>query len=259
MVEDWRTVWLSGSGAVEGCALPGTLGDSVVHVWRVSLEAWAPHVETLRSCLSADETARAARFRFARDYTHFVVARGLLRAMLGAYLGLRPGEVHFRYGPHGKPSLADGLRPARLRFNVTHSGGLALVAVALDREVGVDLEQIRPLPDMEEVARRFFSPVEWDTLRGLPAAEQPGAFFACWTRKEAYIKARGEGLSRRLDSFDVSLAPGVPAQLLAVRGDAEEEQRWSLRDLDAGPGFAAALAAEGQGWHLQCWHAGVAG
>lgn len=222
-----------------------------VHVWRTSCRLSAGEILTLRRLLSVDELERAGRFHFARDRDHYTVARAVLRVILGRYTGLPPASLRFKYNSFGKPSL-DGCEGG-VRFNLSHSGGLALYAVALGREVGVDVEQLKDEMDCGGVAEQFFSPSEVAALRSLPTEGQKRAFFDCWTRKEAYIKARGEGLSLPLDSFDVSLAPDEPAALLCTRDDACEAARWTLRELSPGPGYAAALAVEGRDWRLRCW------
>ena len=230
-------------------ALPG----DEVHVWRARLDAPPERVRRLLDFLAPDERERAGRFHFQRDRDHFTVARGLLRSILGGYSSFGPERLRFEYGAQGKPSLAAEHNPGGLRFNVSHSHGVALFAVTRDREVGVDVERVSARVSCEEIAGRFFSPREVEGLRALPAALREAAFFNCWTRKEAYIKARGEGLTLPLDGFDVSLAPGEPAALLANRLDPEDVSRWSLRELHPWPGFAAALAVEGRGWRLKCW------
>ena len=224
-----------------------------VHVWRASCRLAADEVKALRGLLSEDETARADRFRFARDRDDFTVARGVLRVILGRYTGREPGGLRFIYSPFGKPSLDEGAGGGALRFNLSHSGGVALYAVTVGREVGVDVERVREEMDCVGMADRFFSADEVKVLNSLAPEAQTRAFFDCWARKEAYIKARGEGLSMPLDSFDVSLAPGEPAALLRTRGDAAEASRWTLRELSPGQGFAAAVAVEGGGWRLRCW------
>jgi 4'-phosphopantetheinyl transferase len=150
-------------------------------------------------------------------------------------------------------ALAEAQAARTLRFNLAHCQGLALYAIAWGREVGVDLEYIRENLADQRIAERFFSPAEVETLRSLPEGVQREAFFHCWTRKEAFVKARGEGLSFPLDQFDVSLAPGEPAALLRTLGDPEEAARWSLRELFPGPGFVAAVAAAGHSWRLSAW------
>jgi 4'-phosphopantetheinyl transferase len=224
-----------------------------VHVWRAALEQPASRVQRLVRTLSGDETARAGRFRFERDREHFIVARAVLRALLGRYLGIGPASVVLCYGRHGKPALADECAADGLRFNVSHSDGLGLFAFTRGREVGIDLEHIRRDMVGWEIAERFFSRLEIAMLRRIPADRQTEAFFSCWTRKEAYVKARGEGLSFPLDQFDVSVAPGQPAALLGVRGDSHEVSKWSLQDLSPGLGYGAALAVEGRAWRLERW------
>lgn len=229
------------------------LGGDEVHVWRASLSLTASSVQSLQQTLAADEQARADRFHFQRDREHFIIARGVLRAILGCYLRREPSQLRFCYNSHGKPVLAKESGGDVFRFNVSHSHGLALYAVTRGREVGVDLEHIRPHLDLIEIAERFFSPREVAVLRALPPRMQTYAFFSCWTRKEAYIKAKGEGLSIPLDQFDVSLAPGEPAALLHTQWDDQEASRWSLRELNPGPGYVAALAVFGHHWRLKCW------
>jgi 4'-phosphopantetheinyl transferase len=209
-------------------------------------------VENLHHLLSSDEIARAERFHFARDRTSFITARGLLRTLLGRYLSLPPGQVRFQYYPHGKPALDPDIANADLRFNLAHSHGLAVYAFGRGRELGVDVEQIRPEMAKERIAERFFSPVEVAALQALPLAVREEAFFLCWTRKEAYLKATGRGLSLRLDVFDVSVAPDAPAALLAARHDPHEVDHWTLHTLRPAPGYVGALAVEGHGWTLWC-------
>jgi 4'-phosphopantetheinyl transferase len=208
-------------------------------------------VDALYETLDPGERQRAARFHFARDRDRFIVGRGTLRALLARYLGGAPARLGFSYGPHGKPALSGEV--ADVRFNLSHAAGVALYAVAVGREVGIDVEAVRPDFATDQIAERFFSPAERQALRGVEGESRGAAFFACWTRKEAYIKARGQGLSLPLDSFDVTLVPGEPAALLATRDDPGQRDRWWLSALDAGPGFAAALTIEGQGCTLRCW------
>jgi 4'-phosphopantetheinyl transferase len=224
-----------------------------VHVWRASLDQPAGVVERLRSTLAEDEKVRAARFHFDTDRVRFVVARGVLRTLLGRYLYVLPDQLQFHYNPYGKPALAADIAGSGLDFNVSHSHSLVLFALARGRALGIDVEYLRASADQRQIAERFFSSYEVSVLCGLPAAQQPRAFFDCWTRKEAYIKARGEGLSFPLAEFDVSLHPDEPAALLCVRGDARESERWTLRALDVAPDYAAALVIEGHDWQLKTW------
>ncbi len=229
------------------------LGLEDVHVWRSGLK---PEPETLRrlsELLSSDEKARAERFHFDKDRNAYVTARGVLRTLLGSYLDAPPGTIEFSYGPRDKPALGGDSSQHPLRFNVSHSGEIALYAFTLKREVGVDIEGIRPDFAGEKIARRFFSPFEVTALLALPAEAQTSAFFDCWTRKEAVIKALGEGLSFPLDAFDVTLAPGQPAELIATRPDAREAERWSIREISVPPGYAAAVAVEARAFDLHCF------
>jgi 4'-phosphopantetheinyl transferase len=237
------------------CLPPETLilGSDEVHVWRATLDQPTSQIESFRHTLAADEQARAERFYFQRDREHFIVARGVLRSLLGFYLNKAPECLSFRYSTHGKPALAWESCGDTVCFNLSHSHGVALYAVTRGREVGIDLECIRYNLETEQIAERFFSRREISTLRALPAALRRYAFFLCWTRKEAYIKARGEGLSLPLDQFDVSLIPGEPAALLSIHPDPHEALHWSLRELIPAPGYVAALAVERHGWGLACW------
>jgi 4'-phosphopantetheinyl transferase len=205
----------------------------------------------LETILSADERERVRRFYFERDRTRWRVERACLRMLLGGYLGVPPGTLSFGYGRFGKPHL-NGLETP-LQFNASHSGHILLIAIMLDRAIGIDVERIRSNLSVLDIAERFFSPLERAALAALPETLRTNAFFDCWTRKEAYIKARGEGLSLPLNGFDVSFLPGEPAQLLATRPDAAEASRWRLRELDVADGYKAALAVEGAQWRLKCF------
>jgi 4'-phosphopantetheinyl transferase len=230
-----------------------TLASHDVHVWRMSLGLPSSQVETLRQTLAPDELSRASRFRFEKERRRFIVARGMLRRILGRYLGVDPGQLGFSYTDYGKPALISPSRPQTLNFNLSHSHQLALIAITDQRQVGIDVEHVRPIPDLEDLAQRFFSAQENAALQALPEEEKLRGFFNCWTRKEAYIKARGEGLSLPLGQFDVSLTPGEPARLLSVRGAPREAARWSLLDLVPAPGYVAALAVEGHASQLSQW------
>jgi 4'-phosphopantetheinyl transferase len=211
-----------------------------VHVWRICLEQGDDQLDRFRRVLEPEELYRAGRFRFERLQRHFVASRGFLRYVLGRYLAARPEALKFSYNWYGKPSLA-GERS--LQFNMSHSHEMALVAVTRDAAVGVDVEHIRSDFASEEIATRFFSRFEVETLKLLPKEEQVAAFFRCWARKEAYIKAIGKGLSQPLDGFDVTLAPDEPAALL--RAGEEDTVSWSMSDIDVGSDYASALVVEG--------------
>jgi len=202
--------------------------------------------------LSPDERERAERLRFAKHRHRFVVGRGLLRIILGQMLGLRPEEVCFRYSPRGKPELNEEAGADSLRFNLAHSQGLALYALTHERRVGVDLERVRSDIDAASIAATFFSTREADALRALARDPQSVAFFRAWTLKEAYLKARGDGLALPLDRLDISPLLGKSAAAVYVQRTPQETTRWSLQTLSPGPGYAAALAVEGTGWQLTC-------
>jgi 4'-phosphopantetheinyl transferase len=224
-----------------------------VHVWLVRLGREATRLACFYETLTSDELSRAASHHFKKDRDHFVVTRGVLRAILGCYLGVDPGLLSFCYSSSGKPSLTLEFGGDWLRFNVSHSCQLALIAVAYSRDVGVDVEWLRTEAATSDIAEHNFSRGEISRLCLLPVEKQVEGFFNCWTRKEAYIKARGEGLCMPLDKFEVSVDPGEPPRLLRTDGDACEPFRWSMRSLDAGSGYAAAVVAEGQDWRLRCW------
>src|SRR5262245_57069798 len=222
-----------------------------VHVWRATLAWSGAATERLKQCLSADERDRMAQFRLEKDRLRCLIGRGVLRTLLGHYLDLAPQDLRFEITAAGKPHLASDQR--RLQFNVAHSGEYVLIAIADGRAVGIDVEEIRNDFEAGEVAMHFFSLNEQRDLEALTGRAKVEAFFDCWTRKEAYVKARGEGLSLPLDQFDVSLRPGEPARLVATRPDPAEATRWRLSGLDVADGYKAALAVEGQGWTLRFW------
>jgi len=227
-----------------------SLAENEVHLWGINLDAVAPGESRWRTVLSPDELARADRFHFARDRQHFTATRALLRTVLGSYLGSDPSRLTFVYSDKGKPFLgANSAIP--VQFNVSHSGGRAVLAFSLGRDVGVDVERVRHNFDCDVLAERYFSPGERKALIALPLSERWSGFFRCWTRKEAYIKAHGAGLSLLLDSFDVSIVRGERNALLATRPDACEAERWSLCEVDVGEGYAAALCVKGHGWVLK--------
>ena len=233
---------------------PVKLTTGEVHVWRRKLDETPANVTRLLATLADDEKSRAERFHFQRDRDRFVVSRGTLRSILGCYLDMAPAALRFSYSDHGKPALA-GEHQSELRFNVSHSHELALFAIGETRELGVDLEWVRADVADEKIAERFFSAEEIRVLRSLPREIQSEAFFNCWTRKEAYIKALGDGLSMPLSRFVVSLAPGEPPALLSANGSQEDPEvsRWSLRELHPGIGYKGAVIAEGDDWELNCW------
>lgn len=224
------------------------LQENEIHLWRASLDCEAVVLRRLEAILAPEEKSRAAKFVFAADRDHFIAARGILRELLGAYLHCAPATVEFGYGAQGKPTLGGSISDGSLRFNLSHSHGLAAYAFSLGREVGVDIEPIRPDFVTQDIAKRFFAPEEVEELRSLPPSLRAEGFFLCWTRKEAYIKARGEGLQIPLDSFRVSLTPGETESL-----NSADSARWSLRAFQPAEGYVGAVMGEGEGWKLRCW------
>jgi 4'-phosphopantetheinyl transferase len=229
------------------------LADHEVHVWRAPLELPTSQVKQLGSILTDDEVERASRFVFEIDRQRFIVARGTLRSILSRYITTSPGQLRFSYNQYGKPLLASGFSSYLLNFNLSHSGSMALYAITRSMEIGVDVERLRSNFEYEEIAERFFSANEAAILRTIPAERKLEAFYNCWTRKEAYIKAHGKGLSLPLDSFDVSFAPGDPPRVLITREEPQESSRWTLLDLRPGPGYVGALAVKGTGCRFRYW------
>lgn len=230
------------------------LAEDEVQLWRVDLEALRSHESRWQEVLSSDETTRAARFHFAADRQRFVASRAWLRTILAAFVEAEPSELHFSYSKNEKPFLGSAYAESGIAFNVSHSGGIGLYAFARRREIGVDVEQIRRDFDVESIAHRFFSASEREQLAALPESEKVNAFFRCWTRKEAYIKAIGEGLSLPLNQFDVSLEALETNALLATRPDSTEAEKWTIREVSGGAGYSAALCVRGQDWKLTQWY-----
>jgi 4'-phosphopantetheinyl transferase len=222
----------------------GALAPGELRLWTIPLDPPPAAVATLGRFLSPDEQERAARFRFDVHRRRYAVGRGALRRLLGRELGLPPEAVAFDYGPRGKPFLAARHGAANLQFNLSNSEELALVGFLHGREVGVDVEFLKPMPDAEEIGERYFSIPEREVLHRVPADRKEIAFFNAWTRKEAYLKAVGEGLAVALNSFDVTLAPGEPARMLALNGDPAAAERWFYLHLDPEPRYVGAVAIE---------------
>jgi 4'-phosphopantetheinyl transferase len=241
--------------ALEWCTPPPELSllANEVHVWRVDLGLEAAYLRRLEQNLSADERGRASRFRFARDRDRFIGARGLLREILALYLNASPGRLSFGYSAHGKPFLV-GEEHSTLRFNVSHSSDVMLLAIARMREVGVDVEGVRNNGvAMEEIAETVLSEPEKQALARFGGEDKRTNFLRFWTRKEAYIKADGRGVSLPLERIDVSSPEGRVAVLNEATGEWRTCPRWELRTLAPVPGFVAAVAAEGRDWRLALW------
>ncbi len=228
------------------------LASDELHTWCASLDVPPETSARLYATLTPDERVRSARFRFERDRQRFVVAHGALRDLLGRYLHTEPGRIRFVYNAFGKPDVSPE-SSNRLTFNLSHSAGLALIAIANASNVGVDLEYIRARSDCADIARHFFSASEVDYLTALPNHLYAEAFFSCWTKKEAYLKACGEGLAIPLNSFSVPLTTDrahTAVDSCVASKDRIPGNGWSFYTLRPAPGYAGALAIEGSGWRL---------
>jgi len=219
-------------------------GPILIDLWTWTLDAGEAERRRLRRFLSEDELERAARFHFDRDRERHVVARGRLREILAARTAQPPERLRFAYSSHGKPTLAEPPGPPP-HFNLSHAGGLAALAVSQQAEIGLDIEAVRPLK--EDVAGRFFSAREVAAYRALPEAERLAGFYRCWTRKEAVLKALGDGLSRRLDSFDVTLDAAAPPRIERIDGESGAPREWALLHLAPAEGFLGAIALRAGG------------
>jgi 4'-phosphopantetheinyl transferase len=226
---------------------PPRIEEPCVHVWTAYLECEPAVLQRLETTLSPDERARAARFVFPRDRDHFIAGRGILRNIVAQYTRQPAVDLAFTYQAEGKPRLRLRESDPDLRFNVSHSHGVAVYALACDREVGIDVEAVRSDVAAEDIAARFFSAIELAEFRELPFEHRDEGFFLCWTRKEAYVKALGGGLSIPLDSFSVSLTPGMSETLVSA-----DRERWTLRSFRPAAGYVGAVVAEGKDWTLHC-------
>jgi 4'-phosphopantetheinyl transferase len=229
------------------------LPENNVHLWRIDLAALRTEEFDWTKTLSSDEAARAGRFRFPVDHHRYAATRGLLRKLLAGYLSADPLALNFSYSAKEKPSLSPPYSESGITFNISHSGGVSLLAFTRKREIGVDVEEVRTDFEVDTIARRFFSSKEREQLVALPREKRFEAFFRCWTQKEAYIKATGDGLSLPLSQFDVSIIPDDRDALIATRPDALEAAEWSMREVPAGPAYVAALCVRGRGWILKDW------
>lgn len=240
------------TSAIPTIFVPPPLRLQQAHAWYIRFGSLAAESEPWLRLLSQEERERTARFRFARDQRRFSVTRALLRVVLGAYLESEPETLVFHTLEHGKPVLGGRHRGNPLQFNVSHSDGMALFGMTVDRPIGVDVERVRHDFEVVTIAKRFFSAAEQREFLSLPLAQQHRAFFDCWTRKEAFVKALGDGLSHPLHQFDVSLAPGEPAGLTATRPDPTEASQWTMAAPDIGAGYAAAIVAKAANLEITC-------
>lgn len=229
------------------------LPRAAVHVWHIRLRDLAQQAAHLRPLLSDEELVASQRLHFEVDRLRFVCRRGAVRAILGRYVGMAPQELRFAANGRGKPELAGAAARRGIRFNVARSDALAVCAVTAGRRVGVDLEAVRPIDDALRIAGAYFSPAETRALSAVPAADRSLAFLRCWTRKEAFVKALGAGLSYPLDAFDVTLSPGEPPALLRVGSDRHAARRWSLTAFEPPGGHVGALVVAGPSRGAPSW------
>jgi len=231
---------------------PNLSGDEI-HVWCARLDELISDLPGFVRTLSDSERKRANRFQFDLDRNRFIIRHGLLRMLLSRYLNIELASLAFAYESRGKPIVsAPGLRPP-FHFNLSHSNGLALIAATRQAALGVDVERVRFVPEADQIAAKFFSPHEAAMLNAIPAEQKMEAFFHCWTRKEAYLKATGEGIADALPRIEVSLTPAQPARLLRINGDALAASPWQLTGLAPAPGFVGALAIQADSLRLSCW------
>lgn len=239
---------------------PRPLPVSEVHCWSAALDVSPGTYKCLRATLSGDELERSARFTFEQDRLRFIVARGILRDILGRYLDEDPGELGFDYGPSGKPELWSCF-DSGLRFNLSHADGRALIAVAADARVGIDLERLRPRADHADVAREYFPARESAALSAIPRERYAEAFLGCWTKREAYLKACGDGLTLPMSSVPVPMITDAslePIELCMASYDLDPTGHWSFYTLRPARGYIGALVLEGAGRRLQHWRWQVA-
>ena len=228
------------------------LGDGEAHVWCVELDQSPSRTDKLFQLLSEEEQQRAKQFRFEEKRGHFIVGRATLRQLIGGCLKASPAALEFSYTQRGKPELAGALA-GKVHFNVSHSDSLALIALTRVCPVGVDVERVRPRQYDMEIARRFFTARESAGLESLQEAERPSAFFNLWTRKEAWLKATGVGISESLGRVEISFLPGEPACVVSVVDKPEEAKEWTLVELKPAKGFVGALAIRARGLNVRCW------
>lgn len=232
-------------------AVPPRLQAGELHIWKITLDRDEDQWQSLMALLSTDERIKASRYRFEQHRRRYAVGRAALRILLGGYLDRAPEALHFVYNDHGKPSLAND--DSGLRFNVSHSGEIMLAGFVLNSEIGIDIEAFRQDIDYMGIGQRWFSEQESNTLRDLPEEKRTGTFFRTWTRKEAYIKARGLGLSYSLNRFSVSLDETSPA-LLEHQDGSQETKSWQIHDIEVSSAYSAAVAMEAARWDIRHYH-----
>ena len=228
------------------------IGDGEVHVWYGSYNDMQPYLSLISHMLSRTEQMRAEKYHFPIDRDRYLVRHGVLRILTGLYLSIDPMQIRFGMNQYGKPVIQNTCRGDPLQFNISYSNEMVLFAFTRGRLIGVDIEFIKSIPDMDAIVESCFSSNENAEFNALPIKKRQEAFYHCWTQKEAFVKAIGDGLSRSLDHFDVSLTLGTDAELRRTAWDQYEAARWSLKTITLVPGYIASLAVEGSGWSLSC-------
>jgi 4'-phosphopantetheinyl transferase len=227
-----------------------------IHIWFSDLDETADEVNEYFQTLSAHERRKAGQFHFDKDMKRYIARHGILRMILGSYMGIKANELRFKQGENGKPRSDEQFGKRTVHFNLSHSNGAVLFAFARNHEIGVDIEHICGIVEMEQIVERFFSTAEQEVFKLLPEEQKREAFINVWTCKEAFIKARGDGLSYALDKFDVSMLPDAPVKLLRVNGDTREASRWCLQSLKPAPDYVGAFAVKSNLLELKCWRWG---
>ena len=230
------------------------LREGEVHVWLANLELEIYAMPKFLRDLSLTERTRAQRLQFDHDRRRFVIAKGLLRNLLGGYMGMKPNEIQFTMGPSGKPEIAQRLQTSHdpIHFNQAHSGHLGIYAFCRNRRVGVDIEEVRPFPDMDQIASLLFSTQEMAVFQSLSTKERQRAFFSAWTHKEAFVKALGKGLTLPLNHFEMSRAHGSLSRIVQNHDHSAKSLEWFVKDIPVSTQFSAAVCVEGEGWQLRC-------
>lgn len=229
------------------------LSGNDIHIWYAALDLPPEQLEIFSLTLSSDEKTRAERFHFDEHRQLFIASRGILREILSRYSDLAPDQIQFNYGSRGKPEIAESCGSAKLKFNLSHSGKVALYAITLDREIGIDIEKIHPIADAEQIAKRFFSAKECAWLSEHSPSEKPAAFFDLWTCKEAYLKAIGEGLAFGLDQFEILFSPSKPPKIFSIQGNYQAAKPWFLQQLNPVLGYVGAVAVKADNPCFNYW------
>jgi 4'-phosphopantetheinyl transferase len=230
-----------------------TLGPDEIHIWWANLDLPEWEFHKFAQTLSIDERKRATRFHFEESRRRYIARHGILRSIVGSYLKIEPRSVQFCYGKYGKPGLANNYNSGSIHFNLSHSAGFAIYGFLRKSEIGLDIERVRKIPEMEQIVEQFFSARENETFRALPRNQKKMAFFEFWTRKEAFIKATGKGMYEPLDKCNATLVAGERAELIRIGGESIVDSQWFIQDLKPAPGFAAALAVGEEIREIRCW------